>query len=146
MITNIRHTGIVVQDLDKCLTFFVDLLGFKIAKKMNDRGNHLDSMLDLKSVDLITVKIKAPDGNMLELLKFNSHRISGEVSWAGSIYSIGLTHLAFTVDNLDKVYSTLSAKGIIFNSPPQISPDGYAKVTFCRGPENLFLELVEVIG
>ena len=29
--------------------------------------------------------------------------------------------------------------------PPQYSPDGYARVTFFKGPENLHIELVEVL-
>ena len=51
----------------------------------------------------------------------------------------------FTVEDLEKTFEVLSKNGVHFNAPPQHSPDGYAKVTFCRGPENLFLELVEVI-
>ena len=34
---------------------------------------------------------------------------------------------------------------IQFNSSPQISPDGYAKVVFCRAPEGTMIELVEVL-
>ena len=36
MITEIRHTGIVVQDLNSVINFFTKLLGFKIKKKMNE--------------------------------------------------------------------------------------------------------------
>jgi len=146
MITQIRHAGIVVQDLETCLNFFVDLLGFKVFKKMDESGAHIDAMLNLNNVAVTTVKIRAADGNLIELLKFNSHQVDGEYSWSGKIYSTGLTHLALTVDDLDKTYQELLSHGIAFNAPPQFSPDGLAKVTFCRGPENLFLELVEVIG
>ena len=38
------------------------------------------------------------------------------------------------------------ALGVVFNAPPQRSPDGGAKVTFCRDPEGNLLELVEVIN
>ena len=34
MIKNIRHTGIVVDNLEASLHFYSDLLGFKIVKKM----------------------------------------------------------------------------------------------------------------
>ena len=30
MVINIRHTGIVVEDLDKSLEFYINKLGFKI--------------------------------------------------------------------------------------------------------------------
>jgi catechol 2,3-dioxygenase-like lactoylglutathione lyase family enzyme len=145
MITQIRHAGITVQNLDECLSFFVDLLGFEVMKKMDESGSYIDAMHNLNDVKVTTVKIKAPDGNLIELLKFNSHKVECEESWNGKIYSTGLTHLAFTVEDLEKTFEVLSKNGVHFNAPPQHSPDGYAKVTFCRGPENLFLELVEVI-
>ena len=146
MIKQIRHTGIVVQNLEKCLEFFIDYLGFEVEREMDERGPFLDSILGLNKAIVKTVKIKATDGSMLELLKFKSHKVDAENSWKGEIYSTGLTHIALTVENIDELYDSLCSNGIVFNSPPQISPDGYAKVTFCKGPENLFLELVEVIG
>jgi hypothetical protein len=51
--------------------------------------------------------------------------------------------MAFSVKNLDKSYNILKKKGVKFNAAPQLSPDGFAKVTFCKGPENLLIELVE---
>jgi catechol 2,3-dioxygenase-like lactoylglutathione lyase family enzyme len=144
MITQIRHTGITVQNLEKCLNFFVDKLGFQIVKRMDESGDYIDAMHNLSGVVVTTVKIEAHDGNIIELLKFKSHKVEDDESWSGKIYSTGLTHLAFTVRDLNKTYEDLKNKGVKFNAPPQYSPDGYAKVTFCRGPEGLFLELVEV--
>jgi hypothetical protein len=46
---------------------------------------------------------------------------------------------------LNAEYNRLKDEGVSFNSPPQLSPDGYAKVTFCRAPEGTFIELVEVL-
>ena len=36
-ITEIRHVGIVVNNLQKSLKFFINVLGFKIFKKMNEK-------------------------------------------------------------------------------------------------------------
>ncbi len=73
MITHIRHTGLVVADLDKALHFWCDLLGFKVAKQMEESGPHLDAMMGLKDVRVTTAKLAAPDGNLIELLHFHSH-------------------------------------------------------------------------
>ena len=141
MITNIRHTGITVHNLQKTMDFFIDVLGFKLKKKMDEHGSCIDNMLNLKKVKVTTAKLKAPDGNLIELLKFKNYK--DKKKWSGKIYSTGLTHMAFSVKNLDKSYKILSKKGVVFNAPPQLSPDGFAKVTFCKGPENFFIELVE---
>ena len=80
---------------------------------------------------------------MLEFLKFSNP----DVVDTGQRYpnDSGITHVAFTVDNLDQTYGSLVSDGVKFMAPPQLSPDGAAKVTFCRDPEGNLLELVEVL-
>ncbi len=34
MITRVRHTGIVVTDMEKALRFYRDLLGLKVVKEL----------------------------------------------------------------------------------------------------------------
>ena len=40
----------------------------------------------------------------------------------------------------------LSEKNIKFNAPPQKSPDGLVKVTFCKDPDGTPIELVEMLN
>jgi catechol 2,3-dioxygenase-like lactoylglutathione lyase family enzyme len=143
MITEIRHTGLVVADLERALRFWRDLLGFRVVKQLEESGPHIDAMLGLRDVKLTTVKLAAPDKGLIELLQFHSH--PDRPSWNGKPYSTGLTHIALTVDDLDGVHRELADAGVKFLAPPQRSPDGIVKVTYCRGPEDLLLELVEVI-
>ena len=143
MITNIRHTGLVVANLENALHFWCDLLGFRVSKRMEESGPHIDAMMGLKDVQVTTVKLAAPDGNLIELLHFNSH--PDKPAWEGAPHSTGLTHVALTVTDLEAAWRRLTEAGITFNSPPQNSPDGCVKVTYCRGPEGLLLELVEML-
>jgi len=143
MITHIRHTGLVVADLEAALRFWCDLLGFKVARRMDEAGPHIDAMMSLEGVRVTTVKLAAPDGNLVELLHFRSH--PDKAAWTGTPYSTGFTHIALTVDDLDAACRRLAEAGATFSAPPQTSPDGYAKVTYCRGPEGVLLELVEVL-
>jgi catechol 2,3-dioxygenase-like lactoylglutathione lyase family enzyme len=138
----IRHTGIVVKDLEKMLTFYRDVLGFKVKKEMSESGEFTDKILGLKGVRLTTVKMNADDGNLVELLHFESHSCAQAKRDLGDH---GYSHMAFTVENLDREYGRLKELGVEFNSSPQVSPDNYAKVAFCRDPEGNFLELVEVL-
>ena len=138
----IRHIGIVVSNLDRSIYFYKNLLGLKIIKEMNEKGNYIDTILSLKNIVVKTIKMGADDGNKVELLYFKSSpkRLSNK-----SLISVGYSHFAFTVDNIDKEYRKLKRNGVIFNSLPEISPDGYAKVVFCRDPDGAFIELVEVL-
>ena len=44
---NIRHTGIVVSDMEKSLKFYRDLLGFKIRKDMVESGDYINNFSEM---------------------------------------------------------------------------------------------------
>lgn len=143
MISQIRHTGLVVADLEAALHFWCDVLGFRVVRQMEESGSHIDAMMGLKNVRVTTVKLAAPDERMIELLHFLSHPDRPE--WGGTPHSTGFTHIAMTVENLDVACEKLGKAGVTFEAPPQLSPDGAVKVTYGRGPEGILLELVEVL-
>lgn len=137
----IRHLGIVVTDIDRSINFYTNILGLKIVKDMNESSDYLDSILGLKGVSVRTVKMKADDDNLIELLYFKSQ---SEKPMERKITDIGCSHVAFTVENIDKLHEKLTREGIIFISPPKLSPDSYARVAFCKDPDGTYIELVEV--
>ena len=142
MIKDIRHTGIVVFDLDRSMHFYMEKLGFKVLKRMNESGSFIDQILGLENIEVTTVKMVIKNNQMIELLDFS---MNNKVMKEKNINHIGPTHLAFTVDDVDKMYSDFIDDGIEFISNPKISPDGYAKVAFCKAPEGTFIELVELL-
>ena len=142
MIKEVRHIGIVVNNMENSLKFYRDLLGLKIIRDMDEHGNYIDNMLSLDNVQVRTIKMSADIGNtLIELLDFKSHT-DDEIR---NFYTIGSSHVALTVDNLDDLYKHLSANNVRFNAPPQKSPDGLVKVTFCNDPDGTPVELVEII-
>lgn len=144
MITQIRHTGLVVANLQSAIHFWRDVLGFRIVKHMDESGLHIDAMLGMKDARLTTVKLAAPDERMIELLHFHSH--PDKPMWCGVPYSTGFTHLAMTVDDLVGSCERLKNEGVVFHAPPQLSPDGTVMVTYGKGPEGVLLELVQVLN
>jgi lactoylglutathione lyase len=143
MVKEIRHTGIVVSDIDKSIHFYGDLLGFKVCKDMIESGDYIDNFSCLAGVKVRTVKMSLGNKDMIELLYYKSHPESPD--YFRKITQIGCSHVALTVDDLDDTYERLSEAGVCFNSPPQFSPDGYAKVTFCKDPDGSLVELEEVL-
>ena len=65
---------------------------------------------------------------------------------ATGLTAIGPTHVAFTVSDLDQLFARLTEQSVRFNAPPQLAPDGKAKVTFCFDPDGTPIELVEELG
>ena len=129
MIKEVRHIGIVVNNIENSLKFYRDLLGLKIIKDMDEQGVYIDNMLSLDDVQVRTVKLSAGTGNtLIELLDFKSHN-DNEVR---NFYTVGASHVALTVDNLEDLYKYLSANNVKFNFPPQKSPDGPTSPRICR--------------
>ena len=129
--------------MENSLKFYRDQLGLKIIKDMDEQGNYLDNMLSLNDVRVRTVKLSANENTTLvELLEFESHNDNK----IRNFYTIGASHVAFTVDDIEKLYVNLSEKNIKFNAIPQKSPDGLVKVTFCKDPDGSPIELVEMLN
>ena len=143
MLTDVRHIGIVVKNIENSLKFYRDIFGLQIQRSMNESGKYIDNMLGFENVKVKTVKMFAPNGpTLIELLEFD---VPKGRDLSNQINDLGASHVAFTVSNIDEVYDKLKQSGIKFNASPQLSPDGYAKVTFCLDPDNTPVELVEVI-
>ena len=141
MTSTIRHTGIVVNDLDNSITFWCEIMGFNIQRKMLESGEKIDSMMGLKNVKVTTAKLSDKNGNLIELLKFESHPDLKE--WQGKPYSTGISHLALTVDNFDETIKKLDKFDIKLKNKPIISNDKKVKVVYITCLEGLLLEIVE---
>ena len=137
----VRHAGIVVKDMEESVEFYKNLLGLAIVANVKEEGEFINTILGLDNYYVRTVKLADKNGVIVELLKFplSSNPIK-------SLQSVGCSHIAFTVDNLSEMYDEFLEKGIKFNSSPQKSPDGKCLVAFCKDPNGVFIELVEVLS
>ena len=143
-VIGVRHLGIVVKDLNRAMWFYKELLGLELQRRMVENGPCIDTVLALGGVEVETVKLRAKEGiTQIELVSFRSH----PVSLLENVRTLiaGPTHVAFTVDDLDKLYVDMSSAGIEFNCPPQVSPDGKVLLTYCKDPDGTLVELVEIL-
>jgi len=142
-VTAIRHTGIVVSDMKRSLHFYRDLLGLEVWADFEDNSEYVQQVTDIPGANIRMVKLTAEDGVSIELLQYLSHpRGLPEPKRA---CDVGCNHIALQVDHIDAMYDKMTAAGIRFHSPPLVSSDGGAKVTYCRDPEGVIIELVEIL-
>jgi len=141
---NIRHTGIVVTDMERSLEFYRDIMGLKPVIDFTEKGEFINTISNAKDVDVRMVKLIAEDGGMIELLHYVSHPQPERSE--NKLYETGPTHVAFTVDDVDRIYTEWRGKGVPCNSAPVVSPDGKAKLFFCQDPDGTFLEIVQMVN
>ena len=140
---NIRHTGIVVTDMERSLRFYRDLMGLKPVIDFTEKGEFIDTISKGKGIDLRMVKLVAEDGGMIELLHYVSNPQPGRGD--NELWETGPTHVAFSVDDVDEVYRQWSSQGVKCNSKPVVAPDGKAKLFFCQDPDGTYLEIVQML-
>jgi len=127
----------------RSLAFYRDLLGLKVWADFKDSSSYLRAVTEVPSADVWMIKLRTESGGSIELLQYLSN--PQPVPAPRHAYDAGVNHIALQTDDLDALYRKLSAHGIRFHTPPAVSPDGGAKVTYCRDPEGVIVELVEIL-
>ena len=122
MVKKLLHTRFRVNDLEKTISFYKDVLGLEeLRRHMSGRGSQL-------------VFLKAPDSDEeIEICKFDE---SGPV-----VVGPDLTHLAFEVDDLDEFAKNAAAKGYPLSDGPHST--GTGRIAFIDAPEGYEIELIE---
>ena len=143
MIKNIRHTGIVVYDL-KIMADFYYQLGFVYESSAIEESDFIDQLVNISSVRLEWIKMKSPDGYLLELLKYHSHQqeLGTENSKSNDL---GCSHIAYSVENVDSFCEKVKVAGGSVEGRPITTPDGKIRIVYCHDPEGVLIEAVEVI-
>ena len=144
MILATRHTGIVVQDIERSLRFWRDIMGLQVAADFREEGEFIDTVQHLSGVKLRMIKLTAADGSMIELLQDNAHPTPAPER--NELCDTGIRHIAFTVADVRASWQTLRAEGCEVLSEPITAPDGKARLFFARDPEGNLLEIVQMLG
>tara|TARA_B110000008_G_scaffold279379_1_gene326251 strand:- start:147 stop:578 length:432 start_codon:yes stop_codon:yes gene_type:complete len=143
MIKAVRHTGVVVRDLEKSKEFFCSL-GFVEVNRAIEEGDFIDTLVGMQNVKLEWVKLKAPDGYLLELLQYHSHP-SQKVIIEQKSNQLGCSHLAFTVDDINSVCKKIEGIGGSIVNLPVLTNDKKVKVAYCYDNEGNLMEIVELL-
>ena len=143
MIKAVRHTGIVVRNLKKSVEFYL-ALGFVKNNRDMEEGVFIDTVVGLQNTKLEWVKLKAPDGYLLELLQYHSHPEQESITKQKS-NQLGCSHLAFSVNDINTVCEKIEKIGGSMVNPPMLTIDKKVKVAYCHDNEGNLMEIVEVL-
>ena len=121
----VHHVAILVSDYQASRHFYVDLLGFAVLRE-NFRPEKNDWKLDL-----------ALDGVELEIFS-----APGAPPRPDHPEALGLRHLAFRVEDVEREVAALNEKGIA-TEPIRLDSYSQKRFTFFRDRDGLALELHE---
>lgn len=115
------HTMVRISDVDASLDFYVNKLGLREVRRMeNEQGRFT----------LIFLAAPGDDQAQLELT----------YNWDPETYGEGRNfgHLAYEVDDIYETCQRLADLGVTINRPPR---DG--RMAFIRSPDNISIELLQ---
>lgn len=115
------HTMVRVNDIDKSLNFYCDLLGLTELRRIDNEGGRFT---------LVFLAAPGDETAQVEL----THNWDPEDLDGGRNFG----HLAYRVDNIYDVCKRLQDGGVTINRPPR---DGY--MAFVRSPDNISVELLQ---
>ena len=143
MILNIRHTGLVVHDLQRSIKFYEEL-GLKIWRHEIESGVYIDKVVGISGVKIEWAKMRCPDGSLLELLQYHSHP-DDKPPLDTPANQLGCSHIAFTVDDIENLCVQIIRLGGSLVNQPSLSTNGLVKVAYCHDPDGVLIEVVEEI-
>jgi lactoylglutathione lyase len=134
MIKAIECIVIMVNDIQKSVEFYTDVLGFSIYNK-----------IEMAEAGLSAVFVEK-DGGRIGLMNYKGKKIPkrsdiAKIKLGESSIPIN-DHLTFSVDDIEATTTELKEKGVVFNLEP-IQVEGGIKVAMFKDPEGVLIELVE---
>ncbi len=144
MVKYVQHFGLTVSNLDEARHFFHDLLGLEATEVRETSGERPEIILGIPKVSLRLCLFKLQDGNNLEVIEYLNPR--------GTKLDLrtcnpGVPHISFVVEDIQKMYDDLGARGVKFVNPPywggqSVAGPGWG-VCFLRGPDGISIELMQ---
>jgi catechol 2,3-dioxygenase-like lactoylglutathione lyase family enzyme len=142
----LHHVGITVEDLDASIRFYHDVLGLQFSNEPSPwfEGEELGVAVGVPGAALRQVSLRL-GYTTLELLEYTGPPSETEAPLRPN--SIGASHVAFLVDDIEAKKAELEAKGIAFYSDVNVVDEGVLagwRWVYFEDPDGYPLELVQV--
>jgi catechol 2,3-dioxygenase-like lactoylglutathione lyase family enzyme len=144
-IQRMDHVGVVVDDLEAAVAFFVEL-GMEVEGKARVEGGWVDRVSGLDDVRADIAMMRTPDGHgRLELTKFRTPAAVSAEPENAPANTLGLRSVMFAVEDVEDVIARLRAHGAELVGELAQYEDAY-RLCYVRGPGGVIVSLAEQIG
>ena len=142
MIKGIQHFSFTVSNLEDAIHYFRDLLGLRATPIREVKGERIEKIV-MPGASLLVSNITTPDNCNIELIEYVAPK-GDKIDL--KTCNVGVGHVSFVVDDVQKTYDDLTANGIKFISPPQWSKEGPLKgwaACYSKGPDGITVEFMQ---
>ncbi len=143
-ILRMDNVGIVVDDLQAAIAFFVEL-GLELEGEATVEGRWVDRTVALDGVRSDIAMLRTPDGHgRLELSKFHTPP-ARNIDPNAPVNTLGYRRVMFAVDHIEEVLARLQAHGAELVGEVVQYEDKY-RLCYVRGPEGIMIALAEQLS
>ncbi len=143
-ILRMDNVGIVVNDLEAVIAFFVEL-GLELEGETTVEGRSVDRIVGLDGVRSDIAMMRTPDGHSrIELSKFHSPPATTAEPNA-PVNTLGIRRIMFAVEDIEDVLARLHAHGAELVGDVVQYEDSY-RLCYVRGPEGIIVALAEPLS
>lgn len=138
------NVGIVVQDLDAAIEFFIEL-GLELEGRAPIEGDWAEGVTGLRDMRVEIAMMRTPDGHSrLELSRFLAPPVVADHRRA-PVNALGYLRVMFAVDNIDASLTRLGKRGAELVGKVVQYEDIY-RLCYIRGPEGILIGLAQEVG
>ncbi len=139
-----HNVGIVVEDLDAAIAFFVEL-GLVLDGRMPIDGEWSGRVTGVRGQRVEIAVVSTPDGHSrLELSRFDAPGIASDHRTA-PVNSLGYLRVMFTVEDIDDTLARLSKLGATVVDEV-VNYENIYRLCYIRGPEGILIGIAEELG
>lgn len=143
-IKRMDHVGVVVDDLEAALAFFVELGMERAGGVMPVAGRWVDRVVGLENVQVDIAFVRTPDGHsQLELTRFR-HPLATSAEPDPPANRLGLRRLMFLVEDIQDTIARLRPHGGQLIGEVAEYENLY-RICYLRGPGGVIVALSEEI-
>ena len=136
-IQRMDNVGIVVDDLEAAIAFFVEL-GLELEGEAEVEGRWVDRVVGLDGVRVDIAMVRTPDGHSrLELTKFHTPT-AARAEPNAPVNTLGIRRIMFAVDDIEGVLARLHDHGAELIGELEQYEDSY-RLCYVRGPEGIIV-------
>jgi catechol 2,3-dioxygenase-like lactoylglutathione lyase family enzyme len=144
-IQRMDNVGIIVDDLETVIAFFVEL-GMEVEGKTVIEGPWAARLVGLDDQRVDVAMMRTPDGHgRIELAKYRTPKAISGVPANAPANTLGIRRIMFAVDHIDDIIARLRTHGAELVGEVVQYKDIY-RLCYIRGPEGIVVALAEELG
>ena len=139
------HTGITVENLERSLAFWRDMLGFELSHTAHQTGELARKITGVTGSEIKLAVLKTPSGHKIELLEYLAPADRKRANLRPC--DVGSVHVALLVEDLNAALDRIAVSGWKTAGQPQTLTKGSnagKRVVYVRDPDGTTIEFMDL--